>query len=363
MSLLAQEEMRDPNNNIDPNEPLVVFQNKGLLDLRCITTFGVTVKEHDNPIGQFGTGLKYAIAILLRNDIEPIIHIGTECYNFTARKEEIRNKEFSIIYMNETPMPFTTELGSHWELWMAFRELYSNTQDEYGDVWLTIEKSLDFDETQTTIIVPGEEFAQILEAKADVFIQSTPIIETSKVDIHEGETNSVFNRGIKIAEFDKPLLYKYDINKTISLTEDRTPSYSWEIPDTIFGATVNSNDPSFIEKILTAPKEFVESTLNFGTINLNNISDTFKETLYKLVKKGRNKLNPTVIRAYDTMREKAAARFIPESYTVIIQRPKGITQQEIEEFIKEAIIAAKHNLDCEGSWGELRETEINVEVY
>ena len=118
MSLHAQDEMMDSSNSYpeeSSNEPLVVFQNKGLLDIRCITTFGETVKEHDNPIGQFGTGLKYAIAILLRHDIEPIFHIVVDDYIFTKRIAEVRDKEFSIVKMRETAMLFNSELVKYVE--------------------------------------------------------------------------------------------------------------------------------------------------------------------------------------------------------------------------------------------------------
>ena len=45
---------------------MIVFENPGEIDIRSISTFGVSVKEGDNPIGFFGTGLKYAIVVLLR---------------------------------------------------------------------------------------------------------------------------------------------------------------------------------------------------------------------------------------------------------------------------------------------------------
>ena len=34
----------------------IIFENPGTVDLRAVTTFGVSVKESDNPIGYFGTG-------------------------------------------------------------------------------------------------------------------------------------------------------------------------------------------------------------------------------------------------------------------------------------------------------------------
>src|ERR1700733_12022356 len=46
---------------------MIVFENYGEIEIDAITTFGVSVKEGPNPIGFFGTGLKYAVAVLLRH--------------------------------------------------------------------------------------------------------------------------------------------------------------------------------------------------------------------------------------------------------------------------------------------------------
>ncbi len=54
----------------------VIFRNKGVIDPSSITTFGVSSKENPGAIGFFGTGLKYAIAILLREGCDITIHAG-----------------------------------------------------------------------------------------------------------------------------------------------------------------------------------------------------------------------------------------------------------------------------------------------
>ena len=45
----------------------VYFANAGLIDLDVIRIMGVSVKTKDNPIGYFGTGLKFALSTLLRS--------------------------------------------------------------------------------------------------------------------------------------------------------------------------------------------------------------------------------------------------------------------------------------------------------
>src|SRR5437867_1027619 len=95
-----------------------VFENPGVIDPRSITTFGVSSKDNaSKAIGFFGTGLKYAIAILLRNGCGITIYSGGKKYTFGVFKEEIRNDTFQIVTMNNVKLGFTTELGKTWEMW------------------------------------------------------------------------------------------------------------------------------------------------------------------------------------------------------------------------------------------------------
>ena len=86
-----------------------IFQNAGVMDPRAITTFGVSSKENDSAIGYFGTGLKYAIAVLLRYGCEITIWTGGQKYEFTTQKTRIRVNDFEIVQMNGEPLAFTTE--------------------------------------------------------------------------------------------------------------------------------------------------------------------------------------------------------------------------------------------------------------
>lgn len=56
---------------------MIVFENEGEIDPQLIMLIGVNVKASDSAIGFFGTGLKYAIACLLRWGEEIEIQSGT----------------------------------------------------------------------------------------------------------------------------------------------------------------------------------------------------------------------------------------------------------------------------------------------
>ena len=98
---------------------MIVFENPSEIDIRSISTFGVSVKEGDNPIGFFGTGLKYAIAVLLRTNHGITIQSGETVVEFGTRRESVRGQDFDFITMSingaaPLPMGFTTELGKTW---------------------------------------------------------------------------------------------------------------------------------------------------------------------------------------------------------------------------------------------------------
>ena len=109
---------------------MIYFFNKEAIDLRTITTMGVTAKVTDNAIGYFGTGLKYAIATLLRTGHKVTLVRDGKRIEFTSQTEDIRGKEFGLVYMGHQPLAFTIELGKNWTAKDAYRELASNARDE-----------------------------------------------------------------------------------------------------------------------------------------------------------------------------------------------------------------------------------------
>ena len=115
----------------------IIFENPGTLDLRALTVMGLNAKENANPIGYFGTGFKYGIAIALRNGCSVLIQNGTGPDQLVTRVEqEFRGKKYMSLWLEDRELPFTTELGKNWYLWQAYREFKSNCDDEGGKIWL-----------------------------------------------------------------------------------------------------------------------------------------------------------------------------------------------------------------------------------
>lgn len=271
---------------------MLVFSNPGEIDPRLITTLGMNVKNSDNPIGKFGTGLKYSIAILLRKGCQISISAGFRRFTFSTETEHVRGKDFDVIFMTEdspggsstSRLGFTTELGAHWQLWMAYRELASNCMDEGGAiVQLRDNASVDREAGVTKICVFGLD--SWYEKQASIFLESAPLWENDEIAIHPGESESIFYQRIRVKKLDKPSLFTYDIKRAVTLTEDRTLEGTWYLNYYLAGALLSISDETIRETVLRASSDRFESTLDFTSAS-KSANKGFFETVAKIQSDG-----------------------------------------------------------------------------
>lgn len=277
----------------------VVFQTPTLLDVDFIRIIGVSVKVNQNPFGFFGTGLKYAIAVLLRKGLEVRIWIGPKLYVFTTKNKNLRGQEIQMVYMNDEPLGFTTSYGKNWELWQVLRELESNTRDEKGSSHLALD-DLNYDElgrqdaTDTVILVYGGEFEEEYNNIGKVFVTNTVLGSTSGLEVREGETDDVYYRGVKAHKFSETAKFTYNLLDYVELTEDRTIKYNFYAEDIIKKGVVALDDPDLIGKILTVGDGFREHDIDF--------SDCVAEGAF-LEAVRTNRRNPHLNRSLATMKK------------------------------------------------------------
>lgn len=288
----------------------ISFQNKGLIDPRCITIIGVSVKEGENPIGFFGTGLKYAIAIILRNGGTVDIWRGKEQLTFDTVVSNVRGTDFEIVRMNGRELGFTTELGKHWKVWQAFREIYCNTVDEAGQCELG---QLIPKDDYTTVTVKLDQFADCLSNLGEYILQSTPVYKSPDVEFHPGPSNSIFYRSIKVAEHPKPFLFTPNIISKVDLTEDRTLRESWAITPKIARAVLQSTDAQFIEQWLTASPDFAEHELDldWSSTPPNDLCMDVMERLHRDPSRSLNRTVTTVLSKHRQVAEPDVADLLP----------------------------------------------------
>lgn len=254
----------------------VFFMNKGYFDVRAMLTFGVSAKESDDAIGYFGTGFKYAIAIILRLGGSVKIETNGEAYQFESRRESIRGQEFDLVYMNDQEAGFTTRLGINWQPWMAFRELYCNCKDEGGVI------SQERESFDTVISVTCPEIAKAYRNREDYFISGSPVHTSSECEIYEGSKPYLYYRGVAVMGTEGLSDYSYNVTTTIDLTEDRTVRNSYQIRWPIQRTIQALENAPMLRTILSARDSMESKTIGFDPDW--PVSDTFADVCRQLMK-------------------------------------------------------------------------------
>lgn len=281
---------------------MINFITPGVLDLRCITTFGTNVKPNSSdPIGYFGTGLKYAISILLREGQKISLTTDGKSYTFNSKTDSIRGKEFAFCEMFDVaantyiPLPFTLDLGKDWTLENAYRELYSNTADEKGTVTDLALDRTSHEEGSTVFSIEGSSFDYVHKNRDSFILRKglAPVWKSDQIEILPFASNVIFYRGIAAHSLYKPSRFTYNILKHMSLTENRT-LYDWEVGSIVKQAIGTCNVAQIIETTLTDHANY-ESDLDF---TYSEKSDFFLNEVGKLIKTAPNRLSPSATRAF-----------------------------------------------------------------
>jgi len=250
----------------------VHFVTPGALELDNALTFGVSAKETDSPIGQFGTGLKYALAVLLRTNHEIDIYIdGMRC-PVTTESMSMRGKHFEKVAVGDMLTSFTTDLGKHWDVWMAYRELHSNVIDESGKTFYDASSRPNYIEYagHTVISVSGDGIEQCWVDRSDVFCDGPVLDETPEIKIRAGSSRYLFYKGVRVHELPAPSVYTYDIKARQELTEDRSLMYCWEVEQKLANYIARSTNQDIIERILVchaAEGRYYEEKLVYSQVS------------------------------------------------------------------------------------------------
>jgi hypothetical protein len=235
----------------------VCFVNRGIIDPRSITTFGVNSKEGGNPIGFFGTGLKYAIAVLLRLGHEVTLYSDAKKYVFGVEETKIRNDQFRIVTMNGAPLAFTTELGKNWEPWQAYRELYCNALDEGGRVF--VDEDPQPDNGQVLVTVKGPTIMEVYHSHETYFPdfgKMQLVLANERVQIFDRPSNYVYYKGIRVASHRHGAVFTYNIIDNHKLTEDRTVASEWDTEFKLRSALCGATDETVLRKALMMHDNF-----------------------------------------------------------------------------------------------------------
>jgi hypothetical protein len=328
-----------------------ILANPGLVELEALTTMGLSVKEDsERAIGYFGTGFKYAIACLLRNGHKVTILRGdAEVIEFITEQSVVRGQTFQMVKMRRAgkkpvPLNFTTQLGRNWELWMAFRELYSNCLDEGGECIIgEFPQPLPGD---TQIVVEGNDFEVIARGKHEIFLDSKPhlVDTTRKLEVHNRPSKYLFYKGVRAYELKTASPLTYNFTDGLVLTEDRTIKELYSATSKLGSFMCRDcRDEMILEKFLDVSEDHFEWSVD---VNYGSPSDQIIHMVQEISRsRGPGKLSPSARNLLESTRKRKMADSRVElnevqdaAYTTCLSfleqmghRPEKITWQFVEE--------------------------------
>lgn len=204
------------------------IQSKGEIEIEAFTLIGASSKRNDKTkIGYFGSGLKYSIASMLRNNIDFKIFRGENEINFSVVEKSFRNDVYQAICVNGIETSMTTTMGgSDWDIPFApFREIYSNALDEDENVVLNKVSNIFGENGSTTIYIEcTEAVSDFYNNFHEYFCDKNPnVLSVTTYGTIYPETTSgklkLFRKGILCYDNEQKSVFSYnshyfDINES-----------------------------------------------------------------------------------------------------------------------------------------------------
>ncbi len=237
----------------------LMVQNAGVAPLEGLTLFGASLTRKfgsEDTIGQFGSGSKHAVSVLLRNGIPVIFYLGNlrlEWFTESLKvKDELNEMEVPQVCVRITgkdedgrqinrteKLGWTLGFGSlDWdEVAMALREFVSNALDRsirqygnYDNVEIAVtEKEPRAKSGHTRIFVqavdPVVKYVKQLPKRFLHFGESenikTPLLEKRNRATDDSDKGCVYRCGVFVRNLDKRTLFDYNFDKRFKIDESR----------------------------------------------------------------------------------------------------------------------------------------------
>ena len=245
------------------------IENVGVCPPEGFTVFGVSLADTSNNsgvIGQFGSGSKHSVAVLLRNELSPVVFAGNLKLEFSTRSQAVSDsqatKQFSRVVVkyggtdasgvsrsSTEDLGFVLDYGKQdWnEVALAMREFVSNAIDrsirELGD-WSTVKIEI-VNEAQvrakngfTRVFIPMN--ADVLNFYNDLgkwFLHfSEPesltkaILPKKNRNLSDRKAAVIYRRGVRVREFqssETESLFDYNLDD-LRIDESRQAS-DWDV--------------------------------------------------------------------------------------------------------------------------------------
>ena len=194
----------------------IKIQNNGILDENLIFLMGASTKSNDaSKIGQFGTGLKYSITWLIRNNVDFKLFLGEREIKVDTVGITVGDNTFQVVRIDGRESSVTTQMGLGWKAWMILREIWCNAIDEGGES-REVTETIQGDQGKTTFFIQlTGEIGEAYKNWTKYFNTRKPVFanESYKVYASEGNTMKIYRKGILTREYlDTNSVFDYDFS-------------------------------------------------------------------------------------------------------------------------------------------------------
>lgn len=303
------------------------IENIGVCPPEGFTVLGVSLadtSDQQGVIGQFGSGNKHGVAVLLRNGLSPVVFAGTLKMEFFTKPQTVSDtqasKEFSRVcvryggtdQMTGASRSSTEDLGfvldygkQDWnEVALALREFVSNAIDrsirEWGD-WSGVKIEV-VDEAQvrarrnfTRVFVPmNAEVLDFFNRLGQWFLHfSEPdmlgkaILPKNNRNLGDRKAAVIYRRGVRVREFessDQESLFDYNLND-LTIDESRKAS-DWDVKHACGKALANA-DKDILAMLFDRLMNSDKGVWEFG-FDTYSLQPTYRDSAEDELRKRRN---------------------------------------------------------------------------
>lgn len=253
----------------------ILIQNDGEIEANSFELIGASTKRGEKgKIGFFGSGLKYSIAYMMRNNIGFRIFSGNKELKFTTTPETLKGKTFERICIDGKPTSYTTTMGPTWtEDWFVLREIYCNAVDESGVQLIKNTENVQPSEGKTRIYIQlvsnlkavienwDRYFSDEREKLFSVDGCYTSYLGTSdiggrneqKVCVYPRTEGVAYRRGVRVHTSNR-LLFDYEF-EYVDINEDRTAKNPNALPYCIADIVGRFPNENYVKTILKSAQD------------------------------------------------------------------------------------------------------------
>ena len=273
----------------------ILIENKGEIDAEALILMGGSSKtQKQGFIGKWGSGWKYSIATLLRNNIDFKIFSGDRQIKIETQKVDFRGISLEKIIIDSRETSLTTNMGHDWFTWFAIREILSNSIDEGEHNIVMSTNDINSRSGYTRIYIEhNPEIQNVIDEWDNYFTSDRIDIIYEKgqdkifSNLHKEEFILMFRRGIRCYEGSTKSLYHYDLSK-FEINESRVISNDYSAKKDITVFLNNCDNQTVILNILknAAKGKYYEGNLSWDIWMLPlRLSETWKTVIgnYRII--------------------------------------------------------------------------------